>query len=87
MTITTTPYGTYTHGVPRQIGHGQWSRLDIWRSSLHKEEPIGNRHWCDGAHDDSAAYVGYDATCSWCWLGYGHTTQEHAKRVAAQKGT
>jgi hypothetical protein len=46
---------------------------------------------CAGATDTSRIAMSsisghdYDATCSLCWLGYGHTMDLHADRIQAHK--
>lgn len=44
-----------------------------------------NGLWAADASDNGPEHSinrGYDPNCSWCWLGYGHTEAEHAKKLA-----
>lgn len=86
MTTTTTSHGTYTHGTPQRTESG-WTRVDQWEAS---EDGGGmtaaDLFHCTGRDDDTPRHDigrGYVSTCSWCWLGYGHTEAEHARSVTA----
>lgn len=85
-TVTTTPYGTYTHGRPA-TSHGasyarQYVRLDAWTPFRKDAEAGHDRILCAGTTDDSAIHQhGYDASCSCCWLNIAHTSALHAQRI------
>jgi hypothetical protein len=94
-TITTTPYGTYTHGTPyRSRGAGytpSYYRCDTWHALPQydqSDDGTTDRFACTGLTDDSPYYHGpYDGDCAYCWLHHGHTQASHdhtlAQRVAA----
>lgn len=78
-TITTTPYGTYTHGVPARFGPG-YSRVDTWNGYLLDQPCIVT---CASAQDDTPIFRGdYDAACACCWLGHCHTEASHTQSIA-----
>lgn len=56
-----------------------WSRYDI--------DAKGNKehYFAAGPHDASPHHdtlSHYEASCSYCWLGFGHTEEAHAARIA-----
>lgn len=93
-TITTTPYGQYTHGTPKRTFatyQGGWSRFDAWTPHRPLEAPdagAGDHVVCLSGSDDTPIYLGtYDATCACCWLHHGHTTAYHDRLVAAHRAS
>lgn len=84
-TTTTTPYGTYTHGVPEHRGFGSYDRTDTWVPHHPPDAPGADRFACASKDDDTPGWFGpYNAQCPCCWLNHGHTTAYHA---AHTKGT
>ena len=101
-TITQTPYGTYTHGVPRRSeGAGyraSWYRVDTWTPTRGEWGPgwgSSDRLRCAGRDDDSPMHLKpYVGDCACCWLHHPHTSAAHeqhlellARAREAQKNT
>lgn len=90
-TITQTPYGTYTHGVPtrnERAGYRvSWYRTDRWMPSRPMETSeagMCDRVWCAGKHDDSPIHLApYSSDCACCWLGHAHTSVSHEQHLQA----
>jgi hypothetical protein len=72
----------YKQGKPFHGGErGQWFRIDTYL-------PTGdNERWfVAGPDDNSPAYPHwepgkYNAACPCCWLGFGHSENEHNKTI------
>lgn len=86
MTAYTTDYGTtIKHGRHERLDLGGWMRMDELTPSDERQPFIEGLH-AAGRRDDSRGFSitrGYDSTCSWCYLGAGHTTEAHEKAVSS----
>ena len=92
MTTTTAFRGHHEHGPAVRVGTGgNYQRQDTYVPRPNPADaddwqriPADDPAWCTGPDDHSAHHPigrGYDASCSWCWLGYPHTTDEHARHI------
>ncbi len=78
MTVTTSQYGSYTHGEPYYSGR-TWFRFDQWLSV--GGEASFDRLFAASKSDDTPIYRGpYGFDCSCCYLGFAHTTAAHIVR-------
>lgn len=81
-------FGDRTVGVVHRCDRG-FVRADTytvtadWSSDLGRTEPAPIH--CADRTDTSPAHSTYDAACAWCWLGYAHTTNEHARSLSQSR--
>lgn len=61
----------------RRVG-ASWVRYD-------DDGPVHAAHGDDRSPVHTTYPTGYDERCGWCWLGYAHTDDGHAERVATAR--
>ncbi len=94
MTTTCCKYGTYEHAIPYRSSDNTWFRDDIWTAkpgsstSYGEGHPHVDRMFAAGPDDNSPVWsVGhnehwtYNSACSCCWLGFGHTQNNHFQSI------
>ncbi|MDD4972511.1 MAG: hypothetical protein PHT07_24025 [Paludibacter sp.] len=70
---------------PKLFSRGDFGysfRYDLYTSKRDPGPPVMDMILCNDQNDLSPVYTGpYDAKCSCCWLGYGHTEAHHNKSI------
>jgi hypothetical protein len=81
---TITEYGTYEHGRPYYSGVSSYRRSDTWipNDKASCKDISHDLLFAASMSDQSPIYLGpYNGNCSCCWLGFGHTTEAHKRRI------
>jgi hypothetical protein len=71
-----------------RVGTSWQRKQKVFFSDMPKYKPVVETVWCAKKGDASPTHIGtsggkgYNSKCSWCYLGYGHTDDEHKRQVA-----
>ncbi|MGI6797687.1 hypothetical protein [Gordonia sihwensis] len=78
-------FGTRTVGPVHRTRDGGLIRTDTYTPADHDRESAPETVHAASLDDTSNTHSGYTSACGWCYLGYSHTENEHARKIAGAK--